>query len=360
MKKYKLFIRTIVVAVVVAVIVLINFGYFAGSTFSGKYCIVCHEIRSSYQEWSESTHRKIQCKKCHGSALSFNLRFHFTNFNRLLVHMRGDIPDRIMMLGEQTSDVASACRDCHEGNYSLWRAGGHSMSYNDVFLNEKENRKILLNQDCMRCHGMFFNGSIEDIVTPIDTVGPWKLADKSLAGRPAINCLSCHEMHTVGQPVQPPDYAEPGLISYSREMPRYSLGFYDCRENRHFGIDILPLPEMSDSGVLVKMSKDKRQTVCYQCHAPQTSFEVGTGDDRTPVGVHEGVSCLGCHDAHSLDARASCDNCHPKMSNCGLDVESMNTTFKTKESPYDIHFVKCKDCHPEGVEKSSVQLLNLR
>ena len=108
---------------------------------------------------------------------------------------------------------------------------------------------------------------------------------------------------------------------------------------------------MTDSGQAVKVSPDRRQGVCYQCHAPQPGMHVASGDDRTPAGVHEGISCLGCHDQHSQDASASCDNCHPKMSNCGLDVKTMDTTFKSAASGHNVHWVKCVDCHPGGAPK---------
>jgi hypothetical protein len=78
-------------------------------------------------------------------------------------------------------------------------------------------------------------------------------------------------------------------------------------------------------------------------------MQVFSGDDRTPVGVHEGLSCLACHQKHGQTTRASCAACHPRLSNCGLDVETMDTTFKSPQSPHDIHRVACLDCHPQGV-----------
>jgi hypothetical protein len=101
----------------------------------------------------------------------------------------------------------------------------------------------------------------------------------------------------------------------------------------------------------VKMSPDARQALCYQCHAPLAGAQVGSGDDRTGVGVHEGISCLGCHLKHGQQTRASCASCHPRLSNCGLDVEKMDTTFVSPKSGQNIHFVKCGDCHPRGVPK---------
>jgi len=67
--------------------------------------------------------------------------------------------------------------------------------------------------------------------------------------------------------------------------------------------------------------------------------------------VHEGISCVACHLGHNVNARASCKTCHPKMSNCGLDVEKMDTTFASAASAHNIHWVKCEDCHQHGIPK---------
>jgi hypothetical protein len=80
-------------------------------------------------------------------------------------------------------------------------------------------------------------------------------------------------------------------------------------------------------------------------------MQAGSGDDRTPMGVHEGLSCFSCHDGHNENARASCKTCHPQMSHCGLDVEKMDTTFASTTSAHNIHWVKCTDCHQHGIPK---------
>jgi hypothetical protein len=106
---------------------------------------------------------------------------------------------------------------------------------------------------------------------------------------------------------------------------------------------------MLDGDRVVKMRPDRRQALCYQCHAAEASRQVRSGDDRTAIGVHEGISCLSCHLKHGQKTRTSCAECHPKMSNCGLDVETMDTTFRSSESKHNIHWVKCVDCHPKGL-----------
>ena len=59
--------------------------------------------------------------------------------------------------------------------------------------------------------------------------------------------------------------------------------------------------------------------------------------------------CLARQHKHIQQTRATCANCHPRLSNCGLDVEKMDTTFLSPKSKHNIHFVKCADCHPKGV-----------
>jgi hypothetical protein len=70
------------------------------------------------------------------------------------------------------------------------------------------------------------------------------------------------------------------------------------------------------------------------------------------MGVHEGLSCISCHQGHNQNARASCKSCHPQMSHCGIDVEKMDTSFANAGSTHNIHWVKCTDCHQHGIPKN--------
>jgi hypothetical protein len=157
-------------------------------------------------------------------------------------------------------------------------------------------------------------------------------------------------MHRNGEPLGSP--AERVRTAGPRqEIVRPSLAFYDRRALGYVPIAGLPLPAMRDGERPVRQSRDPRQALCYQCHAPRAESQVFSGDDRTPVGVHEGLSCLACHAKHGEETRASCAGCHPRLSNCGIDVETMDTTFRAAESRHDIHRVACRDCHPKGVPR---------
>ncbi len=304
---------------------------------TGAACARCHEIRASYDDWHASTHRSVACGECHGGPLASN------NLRRVWAHFGGRETEQIRLTHRDLYPVAERCKKCHQQEYAQWQSGPHAATYKTIFLDAKYNAAHKLMDDCLRCHGMHFAGSIKDLVAPVDLKGPWKLLAPELSERPAIPCLGCHEIHRHGNPLA--RAKEP----LKQELIRPSVSLFDRREERHFSVKLLALPQILEGGRVVKMSRDARQALCYQCHAPLATAQAFSGDDRTALGVHEGISCLACHQKHSQQTRQSCSTCHPRMSNCGIDVETMDTTFKDVNSRHNIHTVKCADCHPEGV-----------
>ena len=203
--------------------------------------------------------------------------------------------------------------------------------------------------DCFRCHGMHFQGSIGDLVEPVATKGPWELKRPELASEPVIPCLTCHEMHRQGEPLRPHDREAVWSPDSPEMVMPPSLALFDRRTQIHILASGMPVPTVVDGQQTIEMSPDPRQALCYQCHAPLSSAQAGTGDDRTAMGVHEGVGCLACHAGHAMETRAACANCHPRFSNCGMDLEKLNEVVRSPESRFDVHTVRCIDCHPKGV-----------
>jgi hypothetical protein len=315
----------------------------------GKACARCHEIWQPYSDWHTSTHRNIPCGACHGDVFTLDAGFHSNNMRRVFDHVSGRVPEQVRLRTRDVFRVSERCQKCHQQEWAEWASGLHHAAYKEIFLDSKQNHKRLLMDDCLRCHGTHYDGGIRDLVTPIDTQGPWQLRDPRLADRPVIVCLNCHTMHRHGNPLARP--AQKPLTSTSQELSRPSVALFDRREMQSIALAELPLPAMREGERPVKISRDPRQALCYQCHAPEASRQVRSGDDRTPVGVHEGLSCFACHANHSMETRVSCATCHPRLSNCGLDVETMDTTFKSTGSAHNIHFVKCADCHTKGIPK---------
>lgn len=340
------------------VILLTAFGaailaYLGASVYyeysGGKACASCHEIFQPYSDWHTSTHRNVGCGDCHGNVFTLEAGFHLNNMLELYKHLSGKVPEQVRLRTKDVFKVTERCKTCHRQEWAEWSSGLHHATFKEVFLDSNHNHRRLLMDDCLRCHGAMFDGGIHDLVTPINTQGPWKLRDTAFADRPVIVCLSCHVVHHQGDPLKRP--ATAATTSAKQELSRPSVALFDRREMMSVPMADLPLPAMREGDREVKISPDQRQALCYQCHAPEATRQVHSGDDHTPIGVHEGLSCNACHANHSMTTRASCSTCHPRLSNCGLDVETMDTTFKSSQSPHNIHRVKCTDCHTHGVPK---------
>ncbi|MGB9604795.1 MAG: multiheme c-type cytochrome, partial [Bryobacteraceae bacterium] len=257
----------------------------------GASCTRCHEIRGSFEAWRISTHRNEDCAACHGGLLTVDPEFHLNNLRRLVRHLRGQAsePPRLAQAGLDA--LIERCAVCHKQEHAAWQAGPHSITYARIFLDRDHNRKRALVDDCLRCHGMYFEGSMGDLVEPLDAKGSWRLKRPELANRPVLPCTACHQMHRPGEPARKP-WVERAMTGPRQPVHKPSLALMDRRQMRPVGVKLLPLPEMREGSRRVRMSPDPRQGLCYQCHAPLAGFQVGSGDDRTPIGVHEGISCL--------------------------------------------------------------------
>ncbi|MCF7972354.1 MAG: NapC/NirT family cytochrome c [Phycisphaerae bacterium] len=322
-----------------------SLGYFQFAP-PEQTCLSCHEIQDAYDRWHTSTHREVGCKACHGGSLTSGIHGLVENAQRVIGHFNEASLGDIALSETQVVRMQQACRVCHASEFAAWQTGGHAATYADIFLDASHNEAEQPNNDCLRCHGMFFAGRISDLVTPVSTEGPWSLIESTRHDWPTIPCLACHEVHRPGPLArETKEKASDDTVTESV----FAVSFYDRHEKMHFAADILPEPQLTWQGQPVSVSTDTRQRVCVQCHAPESSEHAGTSDDKTPRGVHEGLSCLACHQAHTNRADQSCAQCHPALSNCGLDVTKMDTTFVNAESPHDIHTVACADCHTVGV-----------
>ena len=323
--------KIVIAAVAVPVIFVLAFGFGGMLWFNygnpQNTCATCHEESSHVKSWQSSFHRDLHCRNCHGGSLTLDIHALREHANRLVQHFHPAAPDEALHLSEaQVLTLQEACRKCHPRSFADWQSSRHAVTYPAIFLDPKHNQMEQMAPECLRCHGMFFDGHIEDLVTPLSTKGPWSLKDPAKASQPVIPCLACHQVHTSAQAFQP-------------------VQLFVRREQNSIAAAQLPITPITRNGEPVKLSPDPRQRLCTQCHAPNAFRQLGSADDRTPFGVHEGLSCLDCHASHSNSAKASCATCHPSNSHCGLDVEKMDTTYLSTASKHNIHFVGCGDCH---------------
>lgn len=331
-------------AVVFAVATLFSSAMASGKE-PDKSCRSCHDRLDVPHAGLASPHAGFDCQDCHRHALSPG----FHRGGKSVVDLENKIPtlaaDEIRLSEDQVFAVHKQCQSCHAAEFKQWTANRHALNYRQSFLNPAHNKMEPPINDCLRCHAMFFPGAIGDLVTPLNNQGPWKMKSSKMARHYSMPCLSCHQVH----PAAP---APAALPRYASQRPAVSqksspfVGFYDRREKSFFPLSELPHPKLNAGETPVKISGDLRIRNCYQCHAPDATHGLGTSDDKTPRGVHAGLSCLDCHGAHALSARNSCAQCHPEISHCKLEVTRMDTSFRSSASKHDIHRVACQDCHP--------------
>ena len=210
-----------------------------------KTCASCHEISHSVDYWAGSAHRDIACMECHGTALSEGLHSLKEKGAMVFHHIGRSKPDHVGISEDQLMDVMQRCKGCHQTEYAKWNSGGHAMNYSDVFLNSVHNKAEPIYEDCLRCHGMFYDkGTVRDIVEPLDIAGPWKLKNASQGERPAIPCFACHQVHQSGYPGIRQNLETPASLHYSR-MKKTFTSFYYRRDSTHFPVLSLTTQEIN-------------------------------------------------------------------------------------------------------------------
>ncbi len=299
-----------------------------------RTCASCHEMTDVHSDWQLSAHRSIHCRECHGGSLTLDVHALQSHVARVVRHLTGDPLAPVRLRENHVVALHESCRKCHPQAFAGWQASRHATTYARILLDADQNKTEPPANDCLRCHGMFFEGDIGELVAAPVAGGAWSLLDAARAEQPAIPCLTCHQVHAASDGTQ-------------------IASLYDHRERMHVPAQLLPVAAVFQGERTVKVSRDPRQRTCVHCHSPDATHQLGTADDRTPAGVHEGLSCRDCHWGHDTSARASCAACHPADSHCGLDVEKMDTTFLSPESRHNIHTVGCIDCHPQGVPKKT-------
>jgi hypothetical protein len=348
-KKRKLRVIVIFIPIVLLVILIVLGSFYTcwNSSSPERTCSSCHEISKSVNMFARSAHRKLSCQECHGTALSNGFHSLKEKGSMVVHHVSNKLIEDIRLNEDQILAVMDNCKRCHNSEYAGWSAGGHSARYKDILLDKKHNQTEQINNDCLRCHGMFCDRPVQNIVQPLDKTGPWKFNRTEMSDRPAIPCMACHQIHNKGFPRVNPDYSNPKNIFYTRQDSSANVSLYYRPDKLNISVEYLSKLILWEGDRPVKVSDDLLTRICVQCHSPNSRHQSGTGDDRTPRGVHEGIGCTTCHETHSNDARQSCSKCHPAISNCKLDVKLMNTSFKDTGSPNNIHWVACTDCHKE-------------
>jgi Zn-finger protein len=159
---------------------------------------------------------------------------------------------------------------------------------------------------------MFFGGNIHDLMSLEGEPHEWKIKDRQQETLPVVPCLACHLIHTENAASERYVW----LADSSRKQPvrNPKTAFYVRTDKIHLRSDKLTKVSMiSRDGKAIDNASDPNTLLCQQCHAPDYLHRADSEDDRTPTGIHEGISCIACHKPHSGNTRESCAQCHPSL-----------------------------------------------
>lgn len=84
--------------------------------------------------------------------------------------------------------------------------------------------------------------------------------------------------------------------------------------------------------------------LCLDCHGPKMSEK-----PMWPSAIHGSVKCGTCH-SHITSNEApswkrACTKCHPRAEDVHGNVWTLDTTYLSPGSAYDVHTMTCATCH---------------
>lgn len=246
----------------------------------GKSCVLCHELKGTHERWKSSAHKEVGCKSCHGRTIeSFG-----DNIKRVCSHFTAKDHSRMgfkMCLDEkQVDEMSERCIACHRAEGAQWKRSGHSSPVAKFLTNTLHNASWKPADICLKCHGMFLEGDIGDVVSRKGLETTWKMNSAKQGKRAAVPCLACHNIHGGA-----------------------NLSFYSRGDERSFAAETLHFQKLKTAdGKPFGRKDDPSSRLCTQCHAANAEEIAGSGDDPSLKCKNEGKGCLDCHKGHDWKA----------------------------------------------------------
>jgi len=249
---------------------VVGYKYYRHTQDDPEFCMSCHIMKETFQEWQKGKHRDVVCQKCHQLTL--------LELNHLLLSYVVKESNPFSQTHGREKPWLE-CRKCH-----LNEIAQGSKASRDSYGHAKH--VLMLNIECKACHSESLH------LFKADEKACLKChQDKGVhgGGAEAFLCLKCH--------------------SYSENTPamipneRCTL----CHKSLQKG----PMSSLK----------------CHQCHKPHGKIKLTSKNclvechtSETRTGQHalhrkKGLECLDCHKAHTWvigqkGAEGLCNRCH--------------------------------------------------
>ena len=163
--------------------------------------------------------------------------------------------------------MRSAARRATSRSSPQWQTGPHRVTTRRSSSTRNTTPSGILMDDCLRCHGMHFEGGARPGHAG-GHEGPVEAGAGGPAAAPAIPCLTCHAVHRAGRAAESGHVAQGGRSPQGGDRPAVAGVLRPADDGAGAASRMLPVPRSWTGERPVRMSPDPRQALCYQCHAP--------------------------------------------------------------------------------------------
>lgn len=277
-------------------------------------CVSCHALEESKVTWSESSHSKINCVKCHGAVTITQIPSHTLEiFENTVTHVKN-----IAYTPKLTRKIQNeVCVQCHTENRRITPTG-------DLIIPHEKHRGK--NIACVRCHTSVGHGETLQI--------------KMTA------CMKCHEERKVSHEctvchsnIQVPDNH---LIDTWKEGHGISAfkNVKDCARC-HAYYDLLK--DAKGTPFQIAGQYAKGNPYCLGCHSKKPTFHISGWLPSHPFYTQlKGMrNCLACHYIGDLKQKKS----YATNIVTGFNVDNMDCNKCHLLDPKTEGEAACNKCH---------------
>lgn len=127
-KKRNKILKPLLIVAAVAIFLVVYVAVFINAGRPSAACLMCHNMRDSYQTWRESTHSSVKCNKCHYAAPS--------GFTMIASTVTGKAARK------DYTAVSAGCKTCHKKLKNV-------VSIENITFPHDNHQDV---QDCETCH----------------------------------------------------------------------------------------------------------------------------------------------------------------------------------------------------------------
>lgn len=317
------------VSVAGVVLFLFSTTTFLKVTSQPQFCSSCHIMRPFIAAWENSSHKDVDCMKCHAhEGLTGYIETKFTALSMLANYATG-----IYKRSKPWAEIEDKnCLECHESRLlegKIEFTSGVTFDHEPHLTEKRRGRKLR----CTSCHSQIVQGEHISVTTSTCFLCHFKNVEKE--GRQELsNCTKCHAP-PVGE-----EAIKNGSHDHSAILAK-DISCHSCHQ------------------VMSQGTGDVRREQCGTCHASAEHIDKINDLEF----VHEWhiekrkVECSRCHDAIThkqpqldKDIRSNCQGCHDDkhspMSQLYQGIGSELIDFAMPDTMYS-EGVVCVSCHKD-------------